>query len=194
LNLKLIEPIFELSILFTRVLLRKTRTVKSGRSLKKLVVFHALILCHFCLVGRATAQIYGSDFHTVTVTVATITNVQVSSGSVSLSITGAGAVAGQDQMTVVDQTTNLLWGVNSANRKITVRTNLGAPQFALKLVALNPTQGTAMPEVTLSTTATDFLTNIGRSTGTCTLRYTGVALASQGTGTDSHTVTFTVTN
>jgi hypothetical protein len=194
LNLKLIEPIFELSILFTRVLLRKTRPVKSGRSLKKLVVSHALILCLFCFVGRATAQIYGSDFHTVTVTVATITNVQVSSGSVSLSITGAGAVAGQDQMTVVNQTTSLLWGVNSANRKITARTNLGAPQFALKLVALNPTQGTAMPEVTLSTTASDFLLNIGRSSGTCTLRYTGVALASQGTGTDSHTVTFTVTN
>ena len=169
--------------------------MKSGRSLKKLVVFHALILCHFCFVGRATGQIYGSDFHTVTVTVATITAVQVSLGSVSLSITGAGAVAGQDNIgTVVDQTTNLLWGVNSANRKISARTNLGAPRFALKLVALNPTQGTAMPEVTLSTTATDFLTNIGRSSGTCTLRYTGVALASQGTGTDSHTVTFTVTN
>jgi len=168
--------------------------VKSGRSLKKLAVFHALILCLFCFVGRATAQIYGSDFHTVTVTVATITAVQVSSGSVSLSITGAGAVAGQDQMTVVDQTTNLLWGVNSANRKITASTNLVAPQFALKLVALNPTQGTAMPEVTLSTTASDFLLNIGRSSGTCTLRYTGVALASQGTGTDSHTITFTVTN
>ncbi|MEK9139256.1 MAG: hypothetical protein AAB393_19220 [Bacteroidota bacterium] len=173
----------------------KTRTVKSGRSLKKPFALIALILCHFCFIGRATAQVYGSDFHTVTVTVATITAVQVSSPSVSLTITGAGAVAGQDALgTVVDQTSNLLWGVNSANRKITVNSNLAAPQFTLKVVALSPTVGTAMPEVTLSTTASDFLLNIGRSTGSCTLRYTGAALASQGTGTDSHTITFTVTN
>ena len=96
-------------------------------------------------------------------------------------------------MTAVDQTTTLLWGVNSANRKVTVNTNLVSPLFALKLLALNPTSpGTAAPEVTLSTTPTDFLLNIGRSTGTCSLRYTGVALASQGTGTDTHTITFTV--
>jgi hypothetical protein len=167
--------------------------MKSGRSLKKLVVFLALILCLFCLVSRATAQIYGSDFHTVTVTVATITAVQVSSGTVSLSITGAGAVAGQDQMTVVNQTTNLLWGTNRSTRKITVRTSLAAPQFTLKVLALNPTVGTAMPEVTVSTVATDFLRDIGRSSGTCALRYTGIALASQGIGNDSHTISFTAT-
>jgi hypothetical protein len=195
LNLKLIEPIFELSILFTRVLLRKTRTVKSGRSLKKLVVFHALILCHFCLVGRATAQIYGSDFHTVTVTVATINNVRVSSGSVNLTITGASATAGQDNIgTVVDQSTNLLWGINSSNKKITVETNLVAPLFTLKIVALNPTQGIAASEATLTQIPVDFLLNIGRSSGTCTLRYTGIALASQGTGSDPHNVKFTIAN
>jgi hypothetical protein len=109
-------------------------------------------------------------------------------------ITGAGVVAGQDQMSVVDASTSLLWGVNSSTKKITVQTNLGAPLFALKLVALNPTQGTAAPEVTTSTTANDLLLDIGRSSGTCTLQYTGVALASQGTGTDSHLITFTVAN
>lgn len=164
-----------------------------GSSRKKALPLLLLFLSLSVLWREAPAQVYGSDNHTVTVTVATITNIQVSSGSVSLTITGAGVPAGQDQMTAVDQTTTLLWGVNSANRKVTVNTNLVSPLFALKLLALNPTSpGTAAPEVTLSTTPTDFLLNIGRSTGTCSLRYTGVALASQGTGTDTHTITFTV--
>jgi hypothetical protein len=62
----------------------------------------------------------------------------------------------------------------------------------LKIVAVNPTAGNAAAEVTLTTTASDFLTNIGRSSGSCGLLYTAIALASQGTGTDSHTITFTV--
>ena len=164
-----------------------------GSPYKKALWLPFLILPVSVFWQAAPAQVYGSDFHTVTVTVATITNIQVSSGSVNLTITGAGVPAGEDQMTVVDQTTNLLWGVNSANRKVTVNTNLVSPLFMLKLLALNPTApGTAAPEVTLSTTATDLLLNIGRSTGSCVLQYTGIALASQGMGTDSHTITFTV--
>jgi hypothetical protein len=46
--------------------------------------------------------------------------------------------------------------------------------------------------VTLSTSAQDLLLNIGRSSGSCTLLYTGIALASQGTGNDVHVITFTV--
>jgi hypothetical protein len=163
-----------------------------GSPYKKALPLALLTLSLSVFWQAASAQVYGSDFHTVTVTVATITDIQVSSGSVNLTITGAGVPAGQDQMTAVDQTTNLLWGVNSANRKVTVNTNLVAPQFTLKVLALNPTQGTAAPEVTLSTTANDFLLNMGRSTGTCTLKFTGIAMASEGTGTDSHTITFTV--
>jgi len=130
--------------------------------------------------------------HTVTVGVAAITLVQVSSGTVGMTITGASAVAGQDLMTATDQSTSLLWGVNSSARKVTIRTTLASPVFTLKAEALNPTQGTAAAQVNLSTTDQDFLLNIGRSMGTCTILYTGDALASQGTGTDPHTILFTV--
>ena len=130
--------------------------------------------------------------HTVTVQVSPITVVQVSGGTVNLNVTNAVAAAGQNTMTVTDQSTSLLWGVNSSTRKITVSTSLAAPHFTLKILALNPTQGTAAPEITLSTAPQDFLLGIGRSTGTCSLRYTGVALASQGTGNDVHVITFTV--
>lgn len=144
------------------------------------------------LGGRAGAQVFGTDAHTVTVQVAPITSVRVTGGSVNLNISSANAVAGEDQMSVSDQSTSLLWGTNSSLRKISVSTSLAAPKYMLQLLALNPSTGTAAPEVTMSAASRDLLLNIGRSSGSCTLRYTGIALASQGTGNDVHVITFTV--
>ena len=140
----------------------------------------------------AWGQVYGTANHTVTVTVATISYLQINLGTVNLNISGANAVAGQNSMSVTDQTSSLTWGTNSSLQKITASTSLAAPLFSLKLLALNPTTGVAAPEVTLSTTAADLVLSVGRSKGSCTLKYTGVALASQGTGSDAHTITFTV--
>ncbi len=140
------------------------------------------------------AQTYGSDFHRVTVSVATITLLQTNVGSVSLSITGSSVIAGQDLMTVSDQSSTLLWGTNSSGKKVTVRTSLATPKYSLRVAAISPTSGTAASEVALSTAAADFLFDIGRSSGSCAIRYTALALASQGTGSDAHTVTFTITN
>jgi len=137
-------------------------------------------------------QTYGSATNRITVKVQAITVLQISAGIINLSITGSNAIAGQDQMMTTDQTSTLAWGTNSSTKKITVNTSLATPKFTLQLVALNPTVGTAASQVTLSTTAADLLTNIGRSSGTCGLLYTAIALASQGTGTDAHTITFTV--
>jgi hypothetical protein len=162
----------------------------SMKSLVSLAVFFALI----CFPRGVYAQTYGFDNNnTVTVTVATITNVAVSSGSVSLTMALANVTAGQDLMGPVTNTaTSLLWGINSSLKKVTVKTSLVAPKYTLKLLAVSPTTGTAAPEVTLSTTAADFMINLGRSSGTCTLQYSGYALASTGVGSDSHTITFTI--
>jgi hypothetical protein len=141
----------------------------------------------------AHGQTYGSANHQVTVQVSQVTLVQVSSGSVNLSISGANAVAGQNTMTTTDQSTSLVWGTNVSQRKITAQTNLASPTFTLKLLALSPTQGTAVPEITLNTTPSDLMLNIGKSSGSCQLQYTAVALASQGTGSDAHTITLSIT-
>ncbi|MGB2868905.1 MAG: hypothetical protein WBD36_10665 [Bacteroidota bacterium] len=142
--------------------------------------------------ATAWGQVYGTANHTVTVTVATLSYLQVNLGTVNLDISGANAVAGQNSMSVTDQTSSLSWGTNSSLQKITASTSLAAPLFSLKLLAVTPTTGVAAPEVTLTTTAADLVLNVGRSKGSCTLKYTGIALASQGTGSDAHTVTFTV--
>jgi hypothetical protein len=138
----------------------------------------------------ADAQVFGTTTHTVTVQVSPITLLGVDIGSLSLQITGG--TPGRDTMTVTNSASRLLWGTNSSTRKITAGTNLAAPRFQLRLVAVSPSHGSAAAEFALSTTARDLLLNIGRSTGSCTLRYTGVALASQGSGTDTHVITFTV--
>jgi hypothetical protein len=160
--------------------------------LKKNLTFVALFLILAAHPKWAVAQTY-TDFHNVTVTVATVNIILITGGNVSLTL-GAGAVtAGVDLMGPVTNTsTTLLWGFNSSLRKVTVQTSLAAPKYILKILAVAPTQGTASPEVTLSTTAVDFLINTGRSSGSCTLQYSGYALASVGTGTDSHIITFTV--
>jgi len=161
--------------------------------MKLRLLISAAILLLLCPQARSQA-IYATSSHTVTVVVSTITLVQVSSGVVGLTISGANALAGQDLMTVSNEATNLLWGINSGLKKVVVNSSVAAPLFTLKLAALSPSQGTAAPQVTLSTTATDLLLNVGRSSGNCVLQYTAEALASQGTGTDAHTITFTVQN
>ncbi len=141
----------------------------------------------------ASAQIFDIDTHTINVQVSPITVLTVQGGGVMLNVTEANVTAGIDAMTVQDQTTRLVWGTNSSARKITAQTSLAAPVFQLRLVALSPSRGTAGPEMLLDRTPRDLMLNIGRSLGSCILRYTGTALASQGLGTDIHTITFTVT-
>jgi hypothetical protein len=151
-----------------------------------------LFLVCWLPASSGLAQTYGTGNHTVTIQVLPVTDVGIIGGGVTLSMTSANVVAGQNLITVTDQSTQLRWATNSSAQKITVNTNLAAPLFALKLLALNPTRGAAAPEVTLSTTAANFMTGIGRSLGTCMLKYTGIAYASQGIGTDNHIITFTV--
>jgi hypothetical protein len=158
------------------------------RTILSIAITLFLILFPRITFSQTTAQ------HTVTVIVNSITVMQVTVGTVNLNITGANAIAGQDQMSVTDQTSTLLWGTNSSTRKITIRTNLSPQKFSVKALAVNPTVGTAAPEVTLSTTDNNFITGVGRSSGSSSIRYTGIALASQGTGTDSHIITFTTTS
>jgi hypothetical protein len=166
---------------------------RKSTDLRKALAFPSLLLLSAVISPGAFAQVYGSSAHNVTVTVATVNIVQASAAAVNLTIGAAAVTAGVDLMgPVTNSSTSLLWGFNSSLRKITVRTSLAAPKYILKVVAVAPTQGTASPEVTLDTTNRDFLINAGRSSGSCTLQYTGTALASAGTGTDTHTVTYTV--
>jgi hypothetical protein len=143
-------------------------------------------------VWTSGASSQASDNHTVTVQVAEISVIDVTANTLSLNILDGDIQIGRDLMFVTDQTSSILWGTNSSSRKVTASTDLAAPQFELRLVALSPTRGTPGPEFVLNTIPQDLLRDIGRSLGSSLLQYTGVAYASQGTGTDVHTITFTI--
>ena len=157
------------------------------------LAFAAALVAVIISTPTASAQIFDTGTHTINIQVSPITVLAVQGGAVTLNVTDANVTAGVDAMTVQDQSTRLAWGTNSSARKITAQTSLAAPLFELRLVALSPTRGNPGPEMLLGTAPKDLMLNIGRSRGSCTLRYTGTALASEGIGTDSHTITFTVT-
>ena len=157
--------------------------------MKKSFKFMLLASVLFGLTGVGNSQ---TANHTVTVTVSAINEAAIIGGNITLTINTATAGSNPDDAT--DNTTcDLNWTTNQASKKITVATNLVAPTFTLSVVAQNVTGGTAASSVTLSTTATDFVTGVATTTGNCDLSYTGSATAAQGSGSDVHTVTYTIT-
>ena len=148
-----------------------------------------VVLLSFAEVSFAAA----TDSHTVTVQVQVINELGISGGNVTLTINTA--TAGSNPTDAQDNTTSdLLWTSNESSKKVTVATDLAAPNFTLKTLAQNVTGGTAAAEITLSTTVSDFVTGIGSTTGNCDLQYTASTTAASGTGTDSHTITYTLTD
>ena len=130
--------------------------------------------------------------HTVTVTVAAINELAITGGNLTLTINSA--TAGSEPDAVTDATTcDLDWTTNEATKKITVETDLASPDFTLNVTATNVTGGTAAGQVTVSDTAADFVTGISTTTGGCDLSYEGSATASDGTGSDVHTILYTLT-
>ena len=139
------------------------------------------------VVGQTT------DNHTATATISIINEIAITGGNPTLTINSATAGSGLDDAT--DNTSvDLGWSTNEASKKITVATSLGSASFALKVVAQSVSGGTAAAQVTLSTTATDFVTGIANAAGGCDLSYTASAAASDGTGSDIHTITYTLTD
>ena len=121
-------------------------------------------------------------------------SLKVQGGDVTLSISSA--TAGQDPDPVVDQiTSNLRYskGIADPTLKITVATDLGSPVLVLKVEAINVGDGSATGEIVLGTTAQDLVTGVtAESFAYCDLKYSSVALASDGVVTDAHTVTYTM--
>ena len=153
----------------------------------------AISLCAAALWAPAAWAQFGRDQHTVTVEVAPVSALSVSGGGIALVIDAQQAVAGRADMQVIDATSSLFWRVNGRSKKVTAHTDQQAPQFTLEVAALNPTAGTAAPGGALSTVPRDLLLDIGKTEGSTTIRYTGVARAEEGTGRDQHLITFTIT-
>ena len=153
----------------------------------------SLLLCIGLLILLSSTSVFSqSASHTVTVSVGVIIEVTITGGDLTLQINTA--TGGGDPNQVTDATTcDLSWTINGSPKKITVETSIGSPSFELQVEAQNITGGTGATAVTLSNTATDFITGISATVGNCDLAYTASATAAAGTGTENHTVTYTLT-
>ena len=128
--------------------------------------------------------------------------VGITGGDVTLIISTA--TAGQEPDPVTDEVTGLRYYATAPRHKITVKTSLSSQKFTLTVEARNivtggdggASGGTAQGVVTLNTTPQDFIRDIKKGTlaepHTCTLKYTASATVSQGTGSDVHTITYTI--
>jgi len=124
---------------------------------------------------------------------------RVQGGNLVMSITD-GVVDG-DLIPIINTAANLRWRRLPELTKITVSTTCPGQRFTLQVFAVNPSEGVAAPEVTLTTgaPAVDLVTNMpagGPKNNDCVLRYTASATFSQGNsaelGNDVHTVRYTI--
>ena len=158
--------------------------------MSRILVVSAVALC--CLALAVPAFAANTASHTVTVTVTAINELALSGGNITLTINSE--TAGSDPDDATDSTTcDLAWTTNEASKKITAETDLALPTFTLGVTAANVTGGTAAAQVTLSDSAQDFVTAIATTVGSCDLSYVASATAAQGTGSDVHTVLYTLT-
>jgi hypothetical protein len=141
--------------------------------------FRAVLMLAACLAAAATGE--GAD-------------ITLTGGNVTLTISTATAGLNPDQAT--DNTCTLTWTTLAGDpvQKITIESDLLTPRFTLRAQALGVTSGTSMGLVPVST-STDFITNIPANTsdGQATLGYQAGATAAQGTGSDVHTIKYTIT-
>jgi hypothetical protein len=135
-----------------------------------------------CVIGLVLLTANEGLCQTFTIT-GTAPSMTVSSGTVN------------GLSTATNSNCTLTYQEISANTESITVASGTTPQWTLKVKTTNATRGTAQPEVTLSTTAQNFITGIprGTATGTCKLYYTLAPTYAQGTGTGIfYRVTYTL--
>ncbi|MBU1676564.1 hypothetical protein KKA85_12390 [bacterium] len=143
--------------------------------------------------GSLPAFSASSDNHTVTVVIPTINDVAITGGN--LTLTFVVPTPGSNPADVSDLTTcDLNWSNNEASQKITVATNVASPVATLKVTAGSVSGGTTGGQITLSTTAQDFVTAVTTGNGSCDLEYVASATSGLTAGSEVHTVTYTITS
>ncbi len=165
-------------------------------NLKKLTAVFAALTLLGGLVVIAMADETADQ--SVTVTVELINEI-TTSGILTLTISTA--TAGSEPGNASNNSTcSLAWTANGAGGKITVGTSVseGTQKFSLTVDVEGTVTGGTAPGTAVSLAhgagAADFITGIVTTTGGCDLEYIASATAAQGAGTDTHTITFTITS
>jgi len=136
-----------------------------------------------------------STNQTLTLQVFETNRIDISERALTMVINQASLETGAP-VEAVNEDGNLIWITNGENKKITVASNNASPRFLVKVSALDITgsTGTAAPEVTLNdNTIKDLVVGVTRSWGKCKIRFVASAKISDGIGTETHAITYTIT-
>jgi hypothetical protein len=136
-----------------------------------------------------------STSQTLTLQVFETNSIDVSQRALTMVINQASLETGSP-IEAVNEDGNLFWLTNGENKKITVASNNASPRFLVKVNALDITgsTGIAAPEVTLNdNTIKDLVVGVTRSWGKCKIRFVASAKISDGIGTETHAITYTIT-
>ena len=132
---------------------------------------------------------------TLTLQVFETNRIDISQRAVMMVINQASLETGSP-VEAVNEDGSLTWITNGDNKKITVASNNAAPRFLVKMQALDITgsTGVAAPEIRLNDNTTkDLVMGVTRSSGKCKIRFTASSKVSDGIGTDTHVITYTIT-
>ncbi|MGA3245632.1 MAG: hypothetical protein ABSE41_13515 [Bacteroidota bacterium] len=144
--------------------------------------------------GSAFAQ-DASTSQTLTLQVFETNRIDISQRAVTMVINQASLETG-NPVEAVNEDGNLTWITNGDNKKITVASNNSAPRYLVKVHALDITgsTGVAAPEITMNDNTTrDLVMGVTRSYGKCKIRFVASAKVSDGIGTETHVITYTIT-
>ena len=154
----------------------------------------AVALLGIPLSQRAFSQQVTST-QVVTLRVMELNTIDLVGGPLTLQINTIDDNAAQPNP-AIDASTKLLWTSNGDARKIAVGSDIASPRFILKIEAekSSPGAGIAQPEVTLSDNSPhDLILGVERSAGSCKLKFTAMAAVEEGSGSESHLITYTIT-
>ena len=166
------------------------------RILKKirLNIVIAVALIGILSSKRAYSQ-QSASTQVVTLRVMELNTIGLVGGPLTLQINSINDNAAQPNP-AIDASTKLLWTSNGDARKIAVGSDNASPRFILKIEAEKSSSGAgiAQPEVTLSDNSPhDLILGVERSAGSCKLKFTAMAAVEEGSGSESHLITYTIT-
>jgi hypothetical protein len=168
--------------------------IKPRKEESKMKKWTGMLIAGILVLGLA-GSVMAQSSHDVTVSVSAISVMEMTGGG-DLTITiNACSDPGEEPDPVQNSDRGLEWTTNETSKRITVASNSAYSTYSLAVVATGVSGGSAAPSVDLDDADThDFVTGVAETVGACTIQYTASATAAAGTGSEEHTVTYTLTD
>ena len=146
-------------------------------------------------LSSAVAQQQANTSQSLTLQVIESNRIDISQKSLTLVINQASLESGSP-VEAVNEDGVLVWITNGENKKVTVASNNPSPRFLVKMRALDISggSGTAAPDAILNDNTTkDLISGITKSFGRCKIHLAASAKVSDGIGTETYTIAYTIT-